>query len=196
MKPLPLKFYRKSTTEVAKALLGCYLVSKTSQGETMGKIVETEAYLSNDPASHSFNGKTKRNSPMFSHPGTIYIYFTYGMYHCFNIVTREKGIGEAVLIRSLEPVKGIELMKKRRKTDNMKALCSGPAKLVKALGISPEFNSKLLNSSLHILPREAFGSSITEEQIVHTKRIGISKGAELPLRFYLKSSEFVSKPKV
>lgn len=195
MKRLPLKFYNQKTEKVARLLLGCYLVSKTKEGTTIGKIVETEAYLSNDPASHSFKGETKRNSPMFSHPGTIYIYFTYGMYHCFNIVTEKKGKGEAVLIRALEPIRGIELMKKRRKTDKIENLCNGPAKLVQALGISPKLNSKKLNACLYILPREAFGYTIPEEKIVQTERVGISKGKELKLRFYLKGNKFVSNLK-
>lgn len=183
-------FFNRSTIEVAKALLGCYLINETKEGTTIGKIVETEAYLSNDPASHSFNGKTKRNEPMFSHPGTIYIYFTYGMYHCFNIATKEKGIGEAVLIRSLEPIKGIELMKKRRKTDNIKELCNGPAKLVQALGISKELNNSQINSSsLKILQPDD-----NKIKIIKTRRVGISKGADLPLRFFIKDNNFISKP--
>ncbi|MDP1696069.1 MAG: DNA-3-methyladenine glycosylase [archaeon] len=190
MKPLPLNFFNNSTAEVAKALLGCYLVNETPQGEAIGKIVETEAYLSDDPASHSSKGITERNKPMFSHPGTIYIYFTYGMYHCFNIATREKGIGEAVLIRALEPIKGLELMKKRRKTDNIKELCNGPAKLVQALDISKKLNNSPINSS----SLKIFQPDNNKIKITTAKRIGISKGAELPLRFFIKDNKFVSKP--
>ena len=191
MKSLTKSFFKKDTLEIAKALLGCYLVNETKQGKTIGKIVETEAYLADDPASHSFNGKTKRNEAMFGPSGKAYVYFTYGMYNCFNIVTKEKGIGEAVLIRALEPLSGIELMKERRKTENLKNLCSGPAKLVQAMGISKEHNGvDLLNGKLQICK----GKSIIKGSIIKTKRIGISKGVNLPYRFYIKDSSFVSKP--
>jgi len=189
MKKLPLKFFNRETEQVAKDLIGCYLVNKTPEGKIIGKIVETEAYLQDDPSSHSFNGLTKRNSPMFSHPGTIYIYFTYGMHHCFNIATRKKGIGEAVLIRALEPIKGIELMKKRRNTDKVKSLCNGPAKLVQSLAISPNLNNTQINSSsLKILKPKN-----NKLRIKTSKRIGISRGSELPLRFCIENNEFVSK---
>lgn len=188
MKTLTKSFFNRPTEQVAKDLLGCYLISKSANGKTIGKIVETEAYLFNDKASHSFNGQTKRNSPMFSHPGTIYIYFTYGMYHCFNIVTREKGVGEAVLIRALEPLEGLELMKKRRSTDNIKNLCSGPAKLVLAMDISKSLNNTLINkSSLKISQKDSV------PEIVTSKRVGIIKGANLPLRFYIKNNPYVSR---
>lgn len=192
MKPLTKSFFSKSTLEVAKNLLGCILISKNKEGITIGKIVETESYLQNDPSSHSYNGKTLRNSPMFNSPGHAYVYFTYGMYFCFNVSTNKKGIGEAVLIRALEPLEGIDLMKKRRKKEDLKELCNGPAKLVQALGITKEQNNLFLldkNSSLVLCngKKEKF-------EIIQTKRIGISKGIELPHRFYVKGSGFVSKP--
>ena len=104
-------FFEKPTVKVAEDLLGCYLIN----GNCAGKIVETEAYLEDDPGSHSFKGKTNRNEKMFGEAGKAYIYFTYGMYYCFNVVTNKEGKGEAVLIRALEPVSEIELMKKRRR---------------------------------------------------------------------------------
>jgi len=183
-------FYNQHTEKVAKALLGCYLINKTKSGIAIGKIVETEAYLSNDPASHSYNGKTKRNEAMFGQAGTAYIYFTYGMHHCFNVVTRPKGIGEAVLIRSLEPISGIELMKRRRKTDEVRQLCTGPAKLVQALEISKKQNGiDLINSSLKI-SNSKFNIKLP---VIRTTRVGISKGTDLKLRFYIKDNNFVSK---
>jgi DNA-3-methyladenine glycosylase len=179
-------FFNKSTIEVAKSLLGCYLV----HGKTTGKIVETEAYLEDDPASHSFKGKTKRNSPMFNKAGTAYVYFTYGMHNCFNVVTNVKGKGEAVLIRSLEPTKGIGLMKKRRCTENIRNLCNGPAKLVQAMAISIKHNNTdLINGNLKILSR----NKKENFEIVQSKRIGIKKGSELQYRFYIKGNKFVSK---
>ena len=179
-----MKFLKEDTIEVAKSLLGCYLVN----GKTVGKIVETEAYLSNDPASHSSRGKTKRNEKMFGKPGTAYIYLIYGMYNCFNIVTKPEGIGEAVLIRALEPVSGIDLMKKRRNKEKIKDLCSGPGKLVNALGISKEHNgSDLSKGGLKITNKKS------SYKIITTTRIGITKGSDLKYRFYIKDNEFVSR---
>ena len=142
MKPVSRKFFQQSTLDLAKTLIGKILVNETEAGIIAGRIIETEAYLKDDPASHSFNGLTKRNSPMFNHSGTAYIYFTYGMYNCFNVVSNKKGVGEAVLIRALQPLKGINLMKKNRNKDKLNDLCSGPAKLVIALGITKNMNNE------------------------------------------------------
>src|SRR3989344_6842175 len=145
------RFFEDDTIEVAKEILGCYLVHESDEGRTVGKIVETEAYLENDPASHSFKGKTRRNEVMFGEGGKAYVYFTYGMYHCFNVVTNKKNKGEAVLIRALEPIDGIEIMKKRRKVEEIKNLCSGPGKLVISMGIKKEHNGlDLLNGKLRL----------------------------------------------
>lgn len=167
-----------NTLETAKNLLGMYLIHETPKGIIKGKIIETEAYLQNDPASHSYNGLTNRNSAMFEEPGTIYVYFTYGMYHCMNIVTNKKGIGEAVLIRAIEPIEGIELMKKNRGKE--KNLCDGPAKLTIAFGINKEHNNAKLNSKLRLETGEK------PKKIYSSKRIGISKGKDLKYRFYIK----------
>ena len=166
-----------------------YLVHESPEGRTIGKIVETEAYLHNDPAAHSFSGRTKRNSPMFEKPGTAYVYFTYGMHFCFNVVTAEEGVGEAVLIRALEPVEGIALMKKRRKQEDVQQLCNGPAKLVQAMGIHKNHNIHfLLNKPLYLEQRER-----EKIKIVSVTRIGISKAVEKKWRFYLKNNPFVSR---
>jgi len=216
---LPKEFFDRPTIEIAKNLLGCYLIHETiensdnystnsqnslmdnsekpipinriihKEGKCVGKIVETEAYLKDDPASHSFNGKTKRNRMMFDNAGKAYIYFTYGMYFCFNVVTNKKEIGEAVLIRALEPLEGIELMKKRRGIVDINNLCNGPAKLVIAMGIKKEQNGcDLLNGNLRLEK----GVKINNESILVGKRIGISKGKELEHRFYIKDSKFMS----
>ncbi len=178
------RFCERDTIKVAKELLGCYLVN----GECVGKIVETEAYLENDEGSHSFKGKTKRNEKMFGEAGRAYVYLIYGMYNCFNVVTNKEGIGEAVLIRALEPVKGIEEMKKRRGKEKVSELCSGPGKLVQAMGISLDDNGKdLSKGKLRIVKGK------NKEEIVSAKRIGIVKGTELPYRFYIKGNEFVSR---
>ena len=183
----------KSTLDIAKALLGKYLAHETKEGTTIGKIVETEAYLSNDPASHSSKGKTKRNEAMFGPPGKAYVYFTYGMYNCFNVVTAKQGIGEAVLIRALEPIEGISLMKRRRKKENLRDLCNGPAKLVMAMGISKAHNNNdLIEGKLKLLQTNMI-NKINKKDIIQTSRIGISKGRDLKYRFYIKDNSFVSK---
>lgn len=179
----------KKTIDVAKALLGKHLIHKTPDGKIVGKIVETEAYLSTDPASHSSRGKTKRNAQMFGPAGKSYVYLVYGMYNCFNVVTNKEGKGEAVLIRALEPISGIEIMKKNRKTENIKNLCSGPGKLCDALGINKKHNGMdLINSNLKIISKDK-----KKPTIISTTRIGISKGQDLPLRFYIGRNEFISK---
>lgn len=195
-------FYDRKTTIVAQELLGCYLVHSTTQGTTAGRIVETEAYLCNDPACHAARGKTPRNEVMFGPSGKAYVYFTYGMYFCFNTVTQNPGIGEAVLIRALEPALGIPLMQKRRGLTELKQLCSGPAKLVIASGINKSHNGIDLtssNSPLQILSSEEFFKKyrrshlMSQHEIHTTTRIGITKATDLPLRFYIKGNEFISK---
>jgi DNA-3-methyladenine glycosylase len=182
------EFYEKyDTITLAQKLIGCELVHESEQGTTSGIIVETEAYLQNDPASHAFNGKTKRNEAMFGQAGTAYIYLIYGMYECFNVVSYIERVGEAVLIRALQPVSGIELMQERRNQKSIKNLCRGPGKLVQAMGISRRQNGVFLDEKLHII-----SSQMTDNQLVTTTRIGITKAADLPYRFYLKDSLFVS----
>lgn len=188
-------FHKKQDTlSLAQALIGCELLCETENGVAAGIIVETEAYLKDDPACHAYNKKTARNAPMFEAAGHIYIYHIYGMYQCFNIVSGKQDEGEAVLIRALEPTQGLELMMQRRATKKQnlatKDLCSGPSKLVQALGINIEVhNNKPINAcEISLLAR----TKATVE-IVQTTRIGIVKGKELPYRFYLKGSEYISK---
>lgn len=187
-------FFSASTKRLAKDLLGTYLAHDSPEGLTVGKIVETEAYLFHgDLACHAAKGQTKRNAAMFGPAGVAYVYLIYGIHLCFNVVSGKVGEGEAVLIRALEPIEGIELMKKRRKTDNERLLCNGPGKLVQAMGISRDHNAACLRSgSLRILPPESFGAS-RKPAIVTTTRIGISVARELALRFYVKGSKFVSR---
>lgn len=175
-----------NTKEAAKKLLGMKLIHETPEGIISGKIVEVEAYLANDPASHSFKGKTLRNEAMFEEGGVAYIYRIYGVHHCFNIVTNKKDIGEAVLIRALEPLDGIKLMKINRNKE--KDLCNGPAKLVEALKITKQYNKKdLFSGNLKLEEYE------TPKRIVVSTRIGISKGKSLKLRFYINENKFVSR---
>lgn len=203
MEPLSLDFYQKyDTLTLAQRLLGCTLVHQSPHGTTAGIIVETEAYLTDDPACHAYRKKTKRNAAMFGPAGTVYVYQIYGMHYCVNIVSSEEGTGEAVLIRALEPTEGIELMEERRgygmssaegRMSNEKPirhLCNGPAKLVKAMGISIEEHNgtSLLTGNLKIYP-----SVLKEFEMVTTTRIGITQGADLPYRFYVTGSRFVSR---
>lgn len=197
MQRLPLDFYHQYDTLIlAQKLLGCTLVHDSPEGRTAGIIVETEAYLTDDPACHAYRKKTNRNAAMFGIAGSVYVYQIYGMHYCVNIVSAEEGRGEAVLIRALEPIEGIELMAKRRGMKeelpafSMRNLCNGPAKLVQAMGISiPKHNeSSLIDGSLYILP------SLTNDfEMVTTTRIGITQGADLPYRFYVKGNAFVSR---
>lgn len=188
-------FYADETIAVARALLGKLLVHETPHGTVAGRIVETEAYLADDPACHAHGGKkTPRTAVMFGAPGTSYIYLIYGMHHCFNVVTGAEGTGEAVLIRALEPVCGIELMQVRRNQLTIQNLCSGPGKLVYAMGITRALNAlSLMEPPLYIAE-----SVVAQEKfkIITTTRIGISKGADLPLRFYIKDSPYISKKSV
>lgn len=193
--PVPESFFADDTPTMARKLLGTCLVHDSRRGRTVGRIVETEAYLAErDPASHAFRGLTERNAPMFGPSGHAYIYFIYGMYECFNVVTAPKGTGEAVLIRALEPLDGIELMRRRRKTRDLHQLCSGPGKLVLAMGMTRKLNNcPLYEGALTIWPRGRFGTPKEPPEIVATPRIGITAAAELPLRFYIKGSPFASR---
>ncbi len=188
-------FYAQETLLVAKQLLGCFLVHLEGEETTIGRIVETEAYLWDDPASHTFVGKTRRNSVMFGPAGHAYIYFIYGMHHCVNAVTGPEGKGEAVLIRALEPVEGISIMQKRRQTEKISSLCNGPAKLTEALALPLSLNGvPLFEGPLQIWSPNSLpvAPSIEPSDIAETTRIGIRKAIELPLRFYLKDNRFIS----
>jgi len=183
--PLGKTFFNQPTVKLAKALLGKYLVFKNMKGI----IVETEAYLfKDDPGCHASRGMTKRNAPMFEEAGHAYVYLIYGMYHCLNIVSGKKGEGEAVLIRALEPVSGIEIMQKRRKTKKIENLCNGPGKLTQAFGITRRQNNlSLLSGGFRV-----YDSKI-KPKISVSPRIGLSEGKDLELRFYISGNRFVSK---
>ncbi len=191
--PLPRKFYLKDTEEVARKLLGKILVRETPEEILKGKIVETEAYYGlGDPASHAFRGKTPRSKIMWLEGGTTYVYFTYGMYFLFNVVTEEKGKPGAVLIRAVEPLEGINLMKKNRNTEEIKNLTNGPAKLTQAFEITKKDNEIDLTSKeskLYLVN----GEKIPNSKIISSGRIGISAGKKEKLRFYIKGNTFVSR---
>ncbi|HHT62968.1 MAG: DNA-3-methyladenine glycosylase [Bacillota bacterium] len=191
MKQLKIDFFERDTVQVAKELLGKIMEVNFAGEKLSGMIVETEAYLGkNDPGSHSFRGKTKRNATMFGPAGISYIYQIYGIYFCYNVTTDYKDIPAAVLIRALEPLTGIETMKKNRGRNELRDLCSGPAKLVQAMGITKEMDGTSaidgpvkFYEDLHQLTF----------QIIQTTRIGLSQGKELKLRFYIKNNPFISR---
>ncbi len=185
------------TLSVARDLLGYTFIHESEEGKTAGIIVETEAYLQDDPACHAYRKKSVRNAPMFGKAGTIYVYQIYGMYFCVNISTNQVEIGGAVLIRALEPTEGLNLMEERRLKHSKltlikpKDLCSGPGKLVQAMGIHKGMNDwNILDSELKIVPPKI---QISDNEIITTTRIGITQGTDLPYRFFVKGNKFVSK---
>jgi DNA-3-methyladenine glycosylase len=209
MERLGAAFYNNDTLTVAQQLLGCELVHETPEGMTAGIIVETEGYVTGDPACHAYRRQTMRNAAMFGPAGTLYVYQIYNHYNCINVVTSPEGVGEAVLIRALEPTEGIELMADRRNeafktgferyrnntvdpstTKGFRNLCNGPGKLTIALGISRQRdnNSSLLTDAIYIR-----GPIQTGFDMVTTTRIGLTQGVDLPYRYYINDNPFVSK---
>jgi DNA-3-methyladenine glycosylase len=178
------RLFLKPTEEVARALLGCVLFRET----VAGRIVETEAYTDNDPANHASRGMTKRNASMFGPPGHTYVYRIHQVF-CLNFVTQPEGIGEAVLIRAVEPMDGIDIMEVRRGMENPRLLASGPGRLCQAFGIDRSLDGVPLDGSSLGIRR--CGSSVKE--IVVRPRVGISRGADLPLRFYIADNKYISK---
>jgi DNA-3-methyladenine glycosylase len=177
-------FYAHDARKVARELLGRILVTQIGGERTSGRIVETEAYLgSDDLASHAYRGPTQRNRAMFLGGGHAYVYFIYGMYYCFNVVTGEPGTGEAVLIRALEPLEGIETMRGRRgeKIRRDTDLASGPGKLTIALGIGPQLDGADLTNDARIWIEP--GEALDDAEVMTTPRIGITKAVEHPWRW-------------
>jgi DNA-3-methyladenine glycosylase len=190
---LPREFYDRPTELVARELLGAILECRTPQGVASGRIVETEAYIGeHDLACHATAGRTARTEPLYGAPGMAYVYFIYGMYWCFNAVTRAEGQPSAVLVRALEPLEGIDLMRARRRLLGRRdvELTNGPGKLCQALGIDGSHNRVALDESpLRILP----GDTVAREAVTVTPRIGISRSADWMLRWFVSDSPFVSK---
>ena len=190
--PLPASFLDRETEIVSRELLGAVLWCRTAEGVTAGRIVETEAYLGeHDPACHAAGpGMTERTRPLYGAPGIAYVYFIYGVHWCFNAVTREHGQPSAVLVRALEPIEGLPLMRTRRpaaKTD--RDLTNGPGKLCAALGIGPQQNGVPLHRPPLTITR---GISYPDDAIVTGPRIGITKAADWPLRWHVADSPYVS----
>jgi DNA-3-methyladenine glycosylase len=194
-KILPLKFYQRDTLIVAEELLGKLLILNLNGSKLIGRIVETEAYIGfEDKACHVSRGKTKRNEVMFGRAGHVYIYMIYGMYHCLNIVTEKKDFPAAVLVRAIEPIQGLNKMKKNRKQDNIYKLTNGPGKLCQAMKIDRKLNGEKINSiKIHIKDDEI---GILSNNIMKTKRVGVDyagESAKLPWRFYIKNSRYISQ---
>ena len=178
-----------SAEQVAQRVLGSLLVREFDGQLLVGRIVETEAYDQHDAASHSYRGRTPRTDVMFGPAGHLYVYFTYGMHYCCNIVCGPTGEGAAVLIRALEPLEGHASMGIRRRGMTGKQLTNGPAKLCQALGIDQRLN----NHDLHRPPLELIiQPAMSEKQIVVTTRIGISQSVEMPRRYYIRGNNYVS----
>jgi DNA-3-methyladenine glycosylase len=189
---LSTSFYDRDTEIVAREMLGTILECTTDRGRASGIIVETEAYIGeDDPACHAAVGRTRRTEPLYGRPGISYVYFVYGVHWCFNAVTRREGLPSAVLVRAIEPLDGLDLMRERRGPKvSVVNLTNGPGKLCAALGIDGKMNGLSLQRG-PLVVRE--GSSFNSAQIVTAKRIGITKAAEWPLRFYVRGNEFVSR---
>ena len=181
-------FYGRSVHDVARDLVGCVV----RHGETAGRIAETESYHMEEPACHAYAGVTSRTRTLFGPPGHAYVYFSYGIHSLLNAVAEEEGVGAAVLIRALEPVDGIELMRERRGVARDEELCNGPGKLTQALGIGLSLNgTSLEDGPIEILRREP---GARDPRVVIGERIGISKAADLPWRFCDADSRHVSRP--
>lgn len=187
MKQLPKQFFKQDTVKVAQELLGKIIVI----GNLKGRIVETEAY-GKDLASHAFK-RTERSAIMFDTYGHVYVYLIYGMYNCINFTTENKGFPGAVLIRGIEPLEGIEVMKQRRKTDKHHNLCSGPGKLCQAFDIDKRHNNLIVGDEVKVYDD---GFKLNRSKISKSQRIGIKDALHLEWRFYIKDNEHVSKVKI
>jgi len=192
--PLPREFYVQDTRAVAQKLLGQIVQRRLPTGGLLsGIIVETEAYLKDDPACHAYRGRTPRNSTMFGPPGHAYVYFTYGLHMMLNLVCAPEGTAEAVLIRALEPVEGVEAMRQnRRGILETRQLTNGPGKLAQALALTRLTHDGVdltePSSELLILPNE-----YSPFEMVTKTRIGITQGVDLPWRYYVAGNPFVSR---
>ena len=178
--------YASDVVDVAQALIGCVV----RHGDAAGLIVETEAYHESEPACHAFVGLTARTRTLFGRPGHAYVYFSYGMHTMLNAVAEPEGVGAAVLIRALEPLEGIEVMRARRGREALADLCSGPGKLTQALAIKLTHNGLDLSEG----PVTISAERLRELPIAAPTRIGITRAVELPWRFTAAGSAFVSRP--
>jgi DNA-3-methyladenine glycosylase len=179
-------FFDRSVHDVAHDLIGCVV----RHGRTAGRIVEAESYHVDDPACHAYNGLTPRTEVLFGPPGHAYVYRSYGVHALLNFVAEPDGDAAAVLIRALEPLEGVELMRRRRGLEKVEQLCSGPGKLTQSLGIWLDLNGVPIDNG----PIEVYERDAAAPEVVTGPRIGINRATELPWRFCLAGSRFVSRP--
>jgi DNA-3-methyladenine glycosylase len=189
---LPVAFFRRPAEVVAQDLLGMVVVSTAGNQLTIARIVETEAYLGyDDPASHGYrHRRNARNQALFGPPGSWYVYLSYGMHWCANLVCQRTGLASAVLLRALEPLEGLDVMRRRRGPVPDRELCSGPGKLCQALGITRDLDGRRMAESEVLVHRPR---SNEENTIAVTSRIGITKAADWPLRFVVAGSPWLSR---
>jgi DNA-3-methyladenine glycosylase len=190
---LPVSFFRRPTESVAADLIGAVVVSTVEGEVAAGRIVETEAYLGyDDPASHGYlHRRNARNQALFGVPGSWYVYLSYGMHWCANLVCQRAGLASAVLLRALQPLEGMETMRRRRGGVDDRELCSGPGKLCQALGITRGLDGQRMAESSVLVHRPRRRE---RSPIVITPRIGITKAADWPLRFVVSGSPWLSRP--
>ena len=195
LRPLPRSFLARPAPVVARELLGRLLVSRTQDLTLVARIIECEAYQEDDPASHSFRGRTARTEVMFGPPGHLYVYFTYGMHFCMNVVTGRVGEGSAVLLRAAEPLDGQDRMAKARglaSPYDPRLLCSGPARLTQAFGVTREVNGiDLLGGGTSLAL--AAGAPVPDADVGVSGRVGITVGLERPWRFFMAGNPFASR---
>jgi DNA-3-methyladenine glycosylase len=190
-RPLPRSFYARPSLVVARDLLCRLLVRRLPEATLVARIVECEAYQEDDPASHSYRGPTARTEVMFGRPGRLYVYFTYGMHYCMNVVTGQDGEGSAVLLRAAEPIQGLESMAERRGASDPRLLCAGPARLTRAFGIGRADNGIDLVDGGDLLV--AAGAPVPDEEVGAGPRVGIRSATDRPWRFFELGSRFVSR---
>ncbi|MDH5284081.1 MAG: DNA-3-methyladenine glycosylase [Gemmatimonadota bacterium] len=190
---LPVSFFRQDAVAVARGLLGAVLVTSFEGRTTAGRIVEVEAYLgSTDPASHAYKlRRNRQNQSIYGDPGDWYVYRSYGVHWCANLVSGPSGVGAAVLIRALEPLEGLDVMRRRRGLASERLLCAGPGRLCQAMGITRALDGAMMRRSLAVVKS---GGSLAPGIAVATPRVGISRGRDAPLRFVLGDSRFLSRP--
>lgn len=192
---LPRSFYDRDVVLVAQELLGKLLVRRARVGIRVGRIVETEAYLAEgDRACHSFRGKTKKNATMFGRPGLVYVYSIHARY-CMNAVTETQGRASAVLIRAIEPLVGIEVMRQQRGVEKVTDLCRGPARLCEALGVDRQLDGWDITRGQRLWIAEDSAYDVEPTDMSRSSRIGVTSAKELALRFFIDGSPFVSGPK-
>ena len=192
LRPLPVSFFRRQAKVVARALLGQLLIHKQEGKVLLGRIVEAEAYYGyKDPASRAYKGKKNMNRWMWAAPSTVFTYMIHSKW-MLNAITGKKGDPQGVLIRAVEPLSGIRLMKRRRGTADLRNLCSGPGKLTQAFGITAVHNGRIFSderSDLTIVR----GERVLDDAVARSHRIGVSRDLKEPLRFYVKNNRFVSR---